>query len=141
LIEEEAPAVEDDFDEAVRTQLVAIEDDWSRAIVANDAGRVADFITADWVLVSDSGITTGEQFLSVIRSGQLTHSAMDLVGERRIRVHGSTAVLTSRIVSTARYDGRTVDADEWTTDVFVKRRGHWRCALTQLTAVKTSPAG
>ena len=43
--------------DAVRAELVAIEGDWARAIVSGDAGRIAGFMAADWVLVSDSGVT------------------------------------------------------------------------------------
>jgi hypothetical protein len=62
--------------DAVRAELVAIEGGWARAIVPGDAGRIAGFMAADWVLVSDSGVTSAEHFLAVIRSGELTHSEM-----------------------------------------------------------------
>ena len=46
----------------------------------------------EWVIVSESGISSKHDFLSVVDSGELTHSAMDLVSEARIRVYGDTAV-------------------------------------------------
>jgi ketosteroid isomerase-like protein len=30
---------------------------WAEAIVANDASRIADFVTEEWVIVSESGIS------------------------------------------------------------------------------------
>jgi ketosteroid isomerase-like protein len=120
--------------DAVRAELVAIEDEWALAIVSNDVARIAEFMAGDWVIVSDSGITSAEHFLSVIRSGDLTHTAMARVGASRIRVHGDTAVVTARVTSTAYYRGRRLDADEWATDVFVRPDGRWRCALTHITA-------
>jgi uncharacterized protein (TIGR02246 family) len=118
--------------------LDAVERDWARAIVSNDADRIAEFMTDDWVIVSGSGVMTAEQFLSFIRSGELTHSAMDPVGGSRVRLHGTTAVLTVRVTSTAGYGGRQIPADEWTTGVFVKRDDRWLCELTQITAVTDS---
>jgi ketosteroid isomerase-like protein len=120
--------------DAVRSELIEIEEDWARAIVSNDAGRIAGFMTDDWVIVSDSGITSAQHFLSVLRSGELTHSAMDPAPVSLVRVYGETAVVTARVRSTAHYRGRRIDADEWTTDVFVRRDGRWVCALTHITA-------
>ena len=66
--------------------------------------------------------------------GKLAHSQMIAAGESRVRVYGDTAVVTARVTSTAHYLGQRLDADEWTTDVFVRRDGRWLCALTHITA-------
>ena len=116
-------------------ELVALADAWSEAIVSDDADRIGAFMADDWVIVSWSGVTAREDFLSYVRSGALGHSRMEGVGERRVRVYGDTAVLTVRVVSTAQYGGQDLDADEWTTDVFVRRDGAWRCVLTHITPV------
>jgi uncharacterized protein (TIGR02246 family) len=117
-------------------ELVALADAWSEAIVSDDADRIGAFMADDWVIVSWSGVTTREDFLSYVRSGVLGHSRMEGVGERRVRVYGDTAVLTVRVLSTAQYGGEDIDADEWTTDVFVRREGRWLCALTHITPVE-----
>lgn len=121
-------------DNRAQTEIIAIADDWTKAIVSNDAGRIASFMADDWVIVSESGITSKTQFMSSVESGELTHSAMDLVGEARIRVYGETAIFTARQTNTAHYAGRRFDADEWTTDVFVRRHGRWLCVLSHITA-------
>ena len=118
----------------VESVVVAIADEWAKAIVSNDAARIASFMADDWVMVAESGVSTKEQFLSYVKSGALTHSAMDRVGEARVRVHGDAAVFTARVTNTAHYDGRQFDADEWTTDVFVCQDGRWLCVLSQITA-------
>ncbi|MFF0988706.1 nuclear transport factor 2 family protein [Kocuria nitroreducens] len=124
--------------EAVEEELLAVVRSWAEAIVANDATRIAAFVTADWVMVSDTGISPGKRFLDLVASGDLTHSAMEVVGPTRVRDLGTTAVLTARVTNTAHYLGRRFDADEWTTDVFVRRDGHWLCELTHYTAVRPS---
>lgn len=116
-------------------ELLATAEGWAEAIVSNDAARIATFVTDDWVIVSESGISPGERFLALVASGELTHSAMDVVGPTRVRLVGETAFLTARITSTAHYRGHKSEADEWTTDVFVRRDGRWLCALTHYTAV------
>ena len=125
------PAVEGD---AAETELLALAAAWAEAIVTNDASRIAAFVTDDWVLVSESGVSPGREFLALVESGRLTHSAMAAIGDTRIRVWGNTAVLTARVANTAHYLGRRFDADEWTTDVFVRQDGRWLCAVSHYTA-------
>jgi uncharacterized protein (TIGR02246 family) len=115
--------------------LLALAAAWAEAIVANDAARIATFVTDDWVMVSETGVRLGRDFLALVASGELTHSAMTTVGATRVRVWGSTAALTARIVNTAHYRGERFDADEWTTDVFVRRNGRWLCTLSHYSAL------
>lgn len=119
--------------ERARAELTTLEQEWASAIVANDAEWIGSFMADDWVIVSDSGVTSKEWFLSLVDSGELVHSAMERVSEARVRIHGDTAVLTSRVTNTAHYRGGRFDADEWTTDVFVRRDGQWLCVLTHIT--------
>ncbi|MFF8981882.1 nuclear transport factor 2 family protein [Streptomyces globisporus] len=121
-------------------RLTALVDDWAAAIVANDADRIGSFMADEWVIVSGSGIADREEFLGYVRSGALTHSAMEAVTPPRVRVYGDTATATARITNTAHYGGQRFDADEWTTDVFVRRDGHWRCVLSHITPA-APPAG
>ncbi len=119
---------------ATEAELVTICDEWARAIADNDLERIAAVMADDWVIVSESGVRAGEEFLSFVRSGALTHSAMERISEARVRVYGSSAVVTARLTNTAYYGGERFDADEWVTDVFVRRDDRWSCVLTQITA-------
>ncbi|WP_280385549.1 nuclear transport factor 2 family protein [Nocardia wallacei] len=118
---------------AAEVRTVAL--DWARAVVSDDADRIAAFMAADWVMVSATGIATREQFLALVESGDLTHAAMTAASEPRIRVYGDTAVYIARVTNTAHYRGRRHDADEWTTDVFVRREGRWRRVASHVTDV------
>ncbi|WP_030616265.1 nuclear transport factor 2 family protein [Streptomyces sclerotialus] len=125
----------------VAEALIGLTADWAAALVAGDAARIAGFMAEEWVSVSSSGIAPREQFLSLVESGELTHSAMRYLGPPRVRVHGDTALVTGRITNTAHYRGERLDADEWTTDVFVRRDGRWQCVLTHLTAAAPDRPG
>ncbi|MFF8933288.1 nuclear transport factor 2 family protein [Streptomyces paradoxus] len=120
-------------DSADALRLARLAEGWAEAIVSDDPARIAALMADEWVIVSDSGIDTRERFLSLVESGALTHSAMDLRTEPRIRVYGDTAVVTARVTNTAHYQGERHDADEWTTDVFVRRQGRWLCVLSHIT--------
>ena len=120
--------------EDLGSRLVAFVDDWAAAIVSNDAERIGRFMSEDWVIVSESGVTSRATFLALVASGALTHSAMRRDGEARVATYGDAAVVTARVTNTAHYQGTTVEADEWTTDVLVRRDGRWECVLSQITA-------
>ena len=122
-------------DAAVKDQLDALEAAWNDAIKSNDVERIATFMADDWVLVSGSGLLPRAAFLSLVAAGELSHTAMRSFGESRVRAYGDVAVRTARVVSTAVWQGHSSDADEWTTDVFVRTNGTWRCVLTHVAAV------
>ncbi|PRY68601.1 uncharacterized protein (TIGR02246 family) [Glaciihabitans tibetensis] len=122
---------------SIEDDLLAVARNWAGAIVANDAARMAEYVTDDWVIVSASGVSPGQHLLELVASGALTHDSMDVAGPTRVRVLGSTAILTARIITVAHYRGERSDADEWTTDVFVRRAGRWLCELTHYTVADT----
>jgi uncharacterized protein (TIGR02246 family) len=122
--------------QAVVADVLAAEADWAEAIVANDADRIAGFVTEDWVIVSESGISPGATFLALVASGELDHTAMAVADQAQVRVLGDIAIVTARMTNTAHFRGQRYDADEWTMDVFVRRDGRWLCALTHYTPVR-----
>ncbi|MCR2783228.1 MULTISPECIES: nuclear transport factor 2 family protein [unclassified Microbacterium] len=113
--------------------LRALAAEFAAAIVSNDADRIASFIGPEWRLVDADGVTTREQFLDVVRSGRLTHSRMHAVGDVDVRRYGPVGIVLARVVNTAHLDGRTYEADEWTTDVFVRSGDAWHCVHSHVT--------
>jgi ketosteroid isomerase-like protein len=76
-----------------------------------------------------------EKFLAVVASGDLTHETFK--GEIiSVRQYGDAAVLTGRVKNNGHYKGQPFSADEWTTDVFVKRNGRWLCVHSHITTAK-----
>lgn len=123
-------------DDVTLAELLATTEDLAAAIVSNDPERMRAILADDWVLVSETGVSSRQEFLAVVESGDLTHSAMQMISDARVRIYGETAVMTGRITNTAHYQGQRFDADEWTTDVFVRRDGRWVCVLTHITAAR-----
>lgn len=122
------------MEEEIVSELEELGAKWAEAMVANDADLIGSFMADEWVIVSERGMSGKEHFLSFVRSGQLTHSRFEMTGDARIKVYGNTAVLTGRVVNTAQFAGQEFEADEWTTDVFVKRDGKWLCVLSHITS-------
>jgi len=118
--------------DAITQELIDFGSKWAKAMVANDAASIGSFMADDWVIVSERGISTKQQFLSFVESGALTHSAFEMASDARVRQYGDTAVMTIRVTNTAHFGGQQFDADEWTSDVFVKRDGKWLCVLSHI---------
>jgi ketosteroid isomerase-like protein len=131
----EPPVADSSSADPCEAELLSVTQRWAEAIVANDATRISRFVTDDWVIVSESGITPGSTLLALVENGELTHSAMAVIGEPRVHILGDTATVTARITNTAFYRSTRFDADEWTTDVFLRRGDRWLCVLTHYTAV------
>src|SRR5687768_2795668 len=121
--------------DAITRELIELGSRWAEAMVSNDAAAIGSFMTDEWVIVSERGISTKQEFLSFVESGALTHSAFEMASDARVRQYGDTAVMTIRVTNTAHFGGQQFDADEWTSDVFVKRDGKWLCVLSHITPV------
>lgn len=124
-------------DELVRREILDSAEAWSKALVSNDAAAIGSFMSDDWVIVGQNGITGKRDFLPLIESGELTHETMELIGEARVQVYGDSGVLTGRVTNNGHYRGEPFSADEWTTDVFLRREGRWLCVLSHVTPVET----
>ena len=119
--------------EQIKQVLIKLGSEWAEAMVANDAERIGSYMSDDWVIVSERGVSTKADFLGFVASGALTHSMFEMAGDARVKVYGDTAVMTIRVVNTAHFGGQTFEADEWATDVFVKQNGTWLCVHSHIT--------
>ena len=105
---------------------------WDEAMVSNDVVEIAKFMADDWIIVGSNGITTKSSFLASIKSGSVTHNRMDS-NEMTIKIYGDTGIVISRGTSAGIYKGRTFDLYEWSTSVFIREEGIWRCVSTMVT--------
>lgn len=112
-----------------------IEDNFNKAVISNDVGKIKKCITGDWVLVdSQGGIIPQEKFFSVLEQGLLSHATMTKE-VLRVKVFGEIALVTGRGQNTGTWQGKHMEADEWITDVYKKEGDKWLCVLTHLTPV------
>lgn len=105
---------------------------WADAIVTNDVEQIAAFTTDDWLLIDRPGALSRQAFHDVVASGQLRHEHMthEVLGIDR---YGSLAVVRTHGRNKGSFQGRSIEADEWTTNLLIEGPGGWRCVLTQLT--------
>ena len=115
-----------------RDELVAVTQEWDRAMVENDAEAIGRYMADDWVIVgSDGQVGDRATFLALVKSGTLSHDVMES-HDLDIRVYGDTAVVLARGISGGKYQGRPFREIERVSCVFIRTDGRWRCVLTHL---------
>ena len=55
------------------------------------------------------------------------------------RIYGDVAVVVAHGTNRGQWQGSPFEADEWVTEVFVRRDGGWRCAVSALTPNCAAP--
>jgi ketosteroid isomerase-like protein len=100
------------------------------ALIANDAAAIAPFFGDEWIFIGPNGPTQKAHLVDWIATGKLAHHSMHSIGEPRIVVYGETVVASARRASTGLWEGVTYSADEWITEVYVRREGAWRCVIS-----------
>ena len=114
-------------------ELLKVEKEFAKAIVKNDLEGIERLVAVDWIIVGPDGeIVERARFFEVIKSGAMTHDAMESE-DFRIRVCGDSAVVTGITRTKGKFMGQEFSTKERATDVFVKRDGRWQCVLTHLT--------
>jgi ketosteroid isomerase-like protein len=122
-------------DDKAREQLVALEKESAQAFIRNDVDAISRSMADDWTIITPEGnLLDRATFLGLIKSGDLTHEAMEFA-DTTVRVYGDTAVVTARATSKGKFKGHPFAESERSTDVFVRRVGQWKCVLTQLTRI------
>jgi ketosteroid isomerase-like protein len=118
-------------------ELLKLEEEFTEAVVKNDAKAIDQFLSDDWVIIDpDGGIVDKSRFLGVIKSGALTHEMMES-DDIRVRVYGDCAVLTALTRSKGKFAGQdfttserataaTVIADETLSD-YRREPRYWSC--------------
>ena len=111
-------------------EILAVSVAWDAALIANDADAVAGFMADEWVYVGETGATPKVDLIGWIAAGRLVHHSMRMVNQPRIAVYDDTAILTCRKASTGSWDGALYAADEWISEMYVRRQGRWVCVLS-----------
>jgi ketosteroid isomerase-like protein len=124
----------------VEEELLKTEKAFSQAIVSNDSEAIGRILADEWIIIdSEGGLIDKTRFLDVIKSGTLTHELMESA-DARVRIYGDTAIVTVMATSKGKYSGQAFTTHERATDVFVKKKGRWRCVHSQLSKFTQWPS-
>lgn len=109
---------------------------WDGAMMRNNAGEIGKFMSDEWIILgTEGGITLKSDFLSLIRSGDLSHNRMD-ADDTHIKIYENTGIVTSRGTSAGYFKGQSFELYEWSTSIFIRKNEQWLCVHTMLTPAK-----
>jgi ketosteroid isomerase-like protein len=101
--------------------------------VAADLAGLAAMMTDDFSYTHSSAVTeTKAEFLDALKTGKYVYRAIT-PRDRRVRVHGDTAVVSGPCHAVIEPGGKKTELDLYFTELYVKQAGQWRVALWQAT--------
>jgi hypothetical protein len=116
----------DHGEKQIHKAIGALEDEWHSAMLTNDTGTVDRLLADDFVGIGPDGtISSKADELAARRGGLRKFSQLDVL-ERKIRVYGTTAVVTSRAVVAGVYDDMPLTGEFRYTRVYNLSHGQWR---------------
>ncbi len=115
----------DHGEKEIHRAISALEDQWHAAALSNDVGTVDRLLAEDYVGIGPDGtIASKADELAARRGGLRKLTQLDVV-ERKIRVYGTTAVVTSRAVVSGMYDTMPLSGEFRYTRVYNLSHGQW----------------
>src|SRR5688572_4437772 len=121
------------FNRTEEEALIQAELLWTEAIGQNNVDEMAGFMNDDWVILGTTGgITSKNNFLNAVKSGDLVHAAMhfEIV---QARVYDNSGIIIAKGTSTGTYKGNAFSFFEWSTSMYVKKENAWKAVFTMLT--------
>ena len=113
------------------------EDGYFEALIAGDAGQVAEVLAEDFLIVDvmSGSVADRAAFVAALRDGRLSFERVQLV-ERLTRRYGDTAIIVGRTEMSGSFDATSFAVASRYTHVFVlEHDGRWRLATTQGTSI------
>jgi len=109
-------------------ELVALETPWNDAYRRGDA----DALAALWadtlsIAVPAMPVMTKDEALAAVKAGRMTFDRYE-TSEVKVRVYGSSAIVSGRLKRTRTVDGQRVDDDWQFTKTYVRPQGKWQVA-------------
>lgn len=121
----------------VRHQIEQLETAWRNALLRGNTTAMDGLLADDYMAITPNGILQSkDQALASLRSGTLHITALDL-SDRKIRLYGATALVTSRAEVTGTDREGDMSGAYRYTRVYVKdARGAWRIVSFEASKIR-----
>jgi ketosteroid isomerase-like protein len=107
-------------------EIVDIDAKLNKLIIQNNADEAASFYTDDFILITSGGkIIYKNDIVAQIGSADLKLEINETT-DVKVRVHGTTAVLTGVLHQKGSYKGKSFDAKLYVTDTWIKTERGWK---------------
>jgi ketosteroid isomerase-like protein len=114
--------------------VLAADDNLSKAIRENDADGISRWLDKDWAVVATTGgLGEGPSiFPDGIKSGMLKRTTFE-TSDPRVRLFDNVALVTTKVKTSGTLNGTPFDVQERQTDVWVWKGNEWKCVFTHET--------
>ena len=121
----------------VRHQIERLEDAWNNAVLRGNIPAMEGLLADDYMAITPSGILQSkEQAMASFRSGTVHFKSLE-VSDRKIRIYGSTALVTSRAEVKGTGPEGDMSGSYRYTRVYVKdARGVWRIVSFEASKIR-----
>jgi len=121
----------------VRHQIEKLENAWNTAVLHGNLAAMDGLLADDYMAITPSGILQSkEQALASLRSGALHFNSLE-VSDRKIRLYGTTALVTSRAEVKATSPEGDMSGSYRYTRVYVRDpRGAWRIVSFEASKIR-----
>ena len=125
---------------SVQQQIIDLEHERLKAFARDDKAAFERLVTDDLTITHSSGAVADKaETMAVMRPSTPERPLPALsIEDVNVRVYGDAAVMTGRLVETAR-DGRRVEMLRF-TNTYIKEKGRWRMSAGQLTTLSRERA-
>jgi len=123
------------LDEAEKTQVLKVEAQVNKALVAGDTDVLGRIYADDLSYTNQIGeVLTKSEVLAGLKTGNIK---LPTLGRQDIRLHAfdGTVVLTGISTSTLRYKGVVTNKPRRFANVYVKQNGQWRLVAHSVTEI------
>jgi ketosteroid isomerase-like protein len=120
-----------------RHQIEHLEDAWRNAVLKGNTTAMDALLADDYIAISPTGILQSkEQALANLRSGNVHFKSIELT-DRKIRMYGTTALVTSRAEVSATGPDAEISGSYRYTRVYVRDlRGVWRIVSFEASKIR-----
>jgi ketosteroid isomerase-like protein len=121
----------------VRHQIEGLENSWRNAVLHGNTAAMDGLLADDYMAITPTGILQSkEQELASLRSGTVRFNSLD-VSDRKIRVYGTTALVTSRADVAGTGPEGDMSGSYRYTRVYVRdARGLWRIVSFEASRIR-----
>lgn len=107
------------------------------ALIENDLAALEEILADDFTLLDlRGGQMTKDQFLSVLKDGQIKFVSIEPQSGSRVRLYGTAAAVTGRTLMELQFLGQDVSVESRYTHLFAEDAGRWRLEIAQGTPVQ-----
>jgi len=123
-----------------RHEIELLEEAWRTAMLKGNSAALENLLADDYTGITAKGaIQTKDQAIQSLKSGALQLTALE-ISDRKIRVYGTTAVVTSIAELTGSKTDQEITGRYRYTRVFVRNaQGQWKIVSFEASRIQESP--